>query len=66
MIKTLSDYNLLESEEWKDSINTLFLELRSKLLDLVLGTLAKKLDPHKRFGIPKPEQKNGAFSNAAA
>jgi hypothetical protein len=31
MIKTLSDYNLLESEEWKDSINTLFLELRSKL-----------------------------------
>ncbi len=42
------------------------LELRSKLLDLVLGTLAKKLDPHKRFGIPKPEQKNGAFSNAAA
>lgn len=31
MIKTLSDYNLLENEEWKDSINTLFLELRSKL-----------------------------------
>lgn len=31
MVKTLSDYNLLESEEWKDSINTLFLELRSKL-----------------------------------
>ena len=31
MIKTLSDYNLLESEELKDSINTLFLELRSKL-----------------------------------
>ena len=42
------------------------LELRRKLLDLVLITLAGKLDPHKRFGIPRPEQKNGAPSNAAA
>lgn len=42
------------------------LELRRKLLDLVLSTLAGKLDPHKRFGIPRPEQNNGAPNHAAA
>lgn len=42
------------------------LELRRKLLDLVLSTLAGKLDPHKRFGLPRSEEKNGGHSNAAA
>ena len=48
MIKTLSDYNLLESEEWKDSINTLFLELRSKLPEFFKEVPLPTI-PHKDY-----------------
>ena len=51
MIKTLSDYNLLENEEWKDSINTLFLELRSKLPEFFKGL---RYTSQRETSIPEP------------